>query len=137
MCIRDSLFVGSVIEVPSLRYDLEHGHLLSTENPALNRLISLLQQHPSMSIEIIEHTDARGSSYYNYELSQARAAITKNHIIQQGKIAPNRIRAIGMGEQQLKNNCDGTIPCADEAHQENKRTEIRIVTLEVPIVESY
>ncbi len=127
--LTDDLTVGSIIEIRSLAYDLEKGILLSTENYDLNKLITLLQNHPSLSIEVVEHTDARGSAYYNYELSQARAGIIKNHLVQQGRIAPKRIKAIGMGEQQLSNHCNGSVPCSDEEHQQNRRTEIRITKL--------
>ena len=126
----EPLTVGSIIEIRSLAYDLEKGVILSTGNYELNKLVTLLQSHPSLSIEVSEHTDARGSAYYNYELSQARAQIFKNHLVQQGHIGPKRIKAIGMGEQQLRNQCNGVTPCSDDEHQENRRTEIRITKLD-------
>ena len=135
--VPESIQSGDVVEIPSLRYDLEIGRILSTENGVLHQLISLLQRHPKMTIEVVEHTDARGSAYYNFELSQARATIVKNHIMQQGNINSKRIKAIGMGEQQLKNHCNGVVPCSNEEHQANKRTEIRIVSMGKAVVKSY
>jgi len=73
--------------------------------------------------------DLEQAAHYNYELSQARAQIFKSHLVQQGNIAPNRIKAVGMGEQQLRNHCNGTVPCSDAEHQENRRTEVKVTKL--------
>ena len=92
-------------------------------------IAQLLHQYPSISIELTEHTDARGSDYYNQQLSETRAKIAKEYLVQRQGIAAARITAIGMGEKQLRNHCRDDISCTDEAHQYNRRTEIRIVKM--------
>ena len=73
------------------------------------------------AIEIVGHTDARGTAAYNNALSQRRAAAVVSYIV--GKFAVNGllISSKGMGERQL---LDGDNPEAAL----NRRVEIRNVT---------
>ena len=73
------------------------------------------------SIEIIGHTDARGTVEYNDALSQRRAAAVVGYIVGKFAVDGSRIASKGMGERHL----------LDEAHPEaavNRRVEIRNVT---------
>lgn len=58
-----------------------------------------LRNNPNAGVVIEGHTDALGSDTYNLELSQARAASVALFLANQG-IDPNRMRAIGYGEEQ-------------------------------------
>jgi outer membrane protein OmpA-like peptidoglycan-associated protein len=51
---------------------------------------------------IAGHTDAKGSSSYNLRLSQRRAEAVRQFLIDNFKIAPERLVAKGFGEQRLK-----------------------------------
>lgn len=63
------------------------------------------------------HTDASGSDGYNQDLSDRRAAAVRDYLISNFGIAPDRLVAIGFGEERLKNTND---PLADE----NRRVEV-------------
>lgn len=52
---------------------------------------------------IAGHTDARGTRAYNEALSDQRAKSVRKFLIEQFKIAPDRLVARGFGEVQLKN----------------------------------
>ncbi|MGE0613334.1 MAG: OmpA family protein [Hyphomicrobiales bacterium] len=52
------------------------------------------------------HTDATGSDIYNLDLSQRRANSVKGFLMQNFKIAPDRLVATGFGEEQLKDPAD-------------------------------
>ena len=67
--------------------------------------------------EIIGHTDAKGSDDYNLELSKRRAAAVVDHLVFFHNVDPDRLVAIGMGEQDPVNPSD-----PDAA--ENRRVEI-------------
>ena len=54
-----------------------------------------------MRIEIIGHTDNRGSDSYNYKRSKQRAEAVKNHLTEQG-IEAQRIETEGKGATQPK-----------------------------------
>lgn len=63
------------------------------------------------------HTDAAGSADYNQALSQRRAASVRRMLIEQYKLAPDTLIAVGFGKEQLKNPAN---PLAGE----NRRVQI-------------
>ena len=89
-------------------------------------LIPLLKNNPGTRIELSSHTDSRGSKAYNKRLSQMRADAIKNYLISKG-IDPSRIVSVGYGEERLLNNCSDGVPCSEAQHQQNRRTEYRII----------
>jgi len=103
----------------------------ATLTPAAKReidtkLLSFLLENPNVVVEIASHTDSRGSKEYNKALSQRRADAVKNYLISKG-ISPDRIISKGYGEERLLNNCSDGVPCTEAQHQENRRTEFRVV----------
>jgi outer membrane protein OmpA-like peptidoglycan-associated protein len=50
---------------------------------------------------VIGHTDAKGGREYNLKLSQERADAVREALIKPFGIAPGRIEAVGLGEEQL------------------------------------
>jgi immunogenic 75 kDa protein PG4 len=73
------------------------------------------------------HTDSRGSDKYNLALSQRRAKSTIKWITSHG-IKKNRITGKGYGETQLVNECSNGVPCTEEQHQANRRSEFIIIS---------
>jgi len=61
--------------------------------------------HPYLegySFLIVGHTDAKGSREYNLRLSQERAVAIRDALVTTFKVAPNRLWAMGVGEELLK-----------------------------------
>ena len=87
-----------------------------------------MKQYPRMKIDIRSHTDSRGSDSFNMKLSDRRAKSTMNWIISQG-IAKNRLKAKGYGETRLVNRCKNGVPCTEEEHQQNRRSEFIIIAM--------
>ncbi|APQ19294.1 cell envelope biogenesis protein OmpA [Maribacter hydrothermalis] len=95
----------------------------------LDKLVAVMKDSPSIVIKIESHTDSRGDAIYNKYLSDKRAKSTREYIISQG-IDPKRIEsAVGYGEEQLLNQCDGSIRCTEEDHYFNRRSEFIIVDM--------
>ena len=92
----------------------------------LNRVAEILKQYPDMKIEAGSHTDANNTEAYNQVLSEKRATSVKNYLVAAG-IDPGRITSKGYGEMQLVNNCSSFVKCTAEQHQENRRTEFKIL----------
>src|SRR5262245_19257560 len=63
------------------------------------------------------HTDAAGSPEYNQGLSQHRAEAVRKVLIEQFKLAPDTLVAVGFGKEQLKNAGQPLAP-------ENRRVQI-------------
>jgi peptidoglycan-associated lipoprotein len=68
---------------------------------ALDRLVEILNDNPSITIELMSHTDYRGTDEYNNKLSQDRAKAVVDYLISKG-IAPDRLTAKGYGETTPK-----------------------------------
>ena len=66
---------------------------------------------------IAGHTDAKGSDDYNLALSEKRAEAVRQFLIDNFKIAPDKLVAKGFGRQHLKNP---KLPLAGE----NRRVQI-------------
>jgi outer membrane protein OmpA-like peptidoglycan-associated protein len=67
--------------------------------------------------ELAGHTDVVGTAEYNQKLSERRSAAVKDYLVQQFKIAPNRLSTVGWGFQKLQNP-------QDPQAAENRRVEI-------------
>jgi len=66
---------------------------------AIDPVVDLLVQTPSLDVSIIGHTDARGTSEYNQRLSETRANVVAKYLRSKG-VNLGRIKVYGMGEDQ-------------------------------------
>jgi len=89
-------------------------------------VVSLLNKYPNLSLEMRSHTDSRGSDEYNLSLSQKRAKSAHKYLVDKG-IDPSRITFRGFGETELKNQCANGTKCDDSLHEENRRTEFKVL----------
>jgi len=113
-------------ELKNILYDFDKSDIRSDAALILDNVVSILKQNPSLRIELSSHTDSRGNDGYNLKLSQRRADAAVEYLIKNG-IAKNRLIAKGYGETRLKNNCGNGVNCSEEQHQENRRTEIKVL----------
>jgi len=123
--------VGQVINLKNIYYDFDKDFIRGDAGVELDHVVNLLRTYPSMEIDLGSHTDARGSTEYNRDLSQRRANEAVNYIISKG-IQAHRVTARGYGESQLTNQCVDNVNCQDWEHQANRRTEIRIRKFNAP-----
>lgn len=89
-------------------------------------LLKLMKDKPGLRIMIMSHTDSRGNDDYNMALSQQRAQSVVNYLVGKG-INRGRLEAKGYGETKLKNRCTNDVECSDAQHEENRRTEFKII----------
>ena len=87
-----------------------------------------MKEYPTMKVDVRLHTDSRGSDKYNLALSERRAKSTVKWITSRG-IKKNRISGKGYGETQLVNDCGNDVPCTEEQHQANRRSEFIIISM--------
>ncbi len=84
-------------------------------------IIQILKEYPSAKFTVEGHTDSVGSSSSNQRLSEARANSVRDFLINEG-ITPNRLSAIGFGEEK---------PIASNAtrigRKQNRRVEINLI----------
>ena len=90
----------------------------------LDKLIEILKENEDINIQVVSHTDERGSEAYNMKLSQDRAKSTVDYLTENG-VDPERLSSEGKGKSEPINDC--TSGCSDEEHEENRRSEFKIV----------
>ncbi len=120
------LLPGSIIELPNIYYNFNDATLRPDGRVDLDLLVALLQQHPSIKVELASHTDCRGNDQYNQQLSQRRANGVVDYLVSQG-IDRVRLRPVGYGESEPRNNCRDGLTCTEQEHARNRRTEVRIL----------
>ena len=121
------LLPGSVIELPNIYYNFNDATLRPDGRKDLDLLMALMQQHPSIKVELASHTDCRGNNKYNQELSQRRADGVVDYLASMG-IARARMRPVGYCESEPRNKCRDGATCTEQEHARNRRTEVRILT---------
>lgn len=96
---------------------LEHGPILFAVNadrihdeslPVIAALADLVGDNPALGVIRIEvHSDSRGSSAYNLELTQRRADAIRAALMERG-VDPERLRARGFGDTRpiVCDECD-------------------------------
>ncbi len=125
----EALKVGQVIKLDKVYYDYNKASFRPDAKPELDRLVDLLNTYPSMQIELGSHTDSRGQAAYNQDLSSRRASSVVSYLIGKG-ISSSRLKAVGYGESAPTNGCVDGVPCSEAQHQQNRRTEIKIIRLD-------
>jgi outer membrane protein OmpA-like peptidoglycan-associated protein len=117
--------IGHIILLQGLLYDYNKFYIREDAAIELDKVLKLLQDFPTMEIELSSHTDTRGNDRYNQTLSEQRATAAKAYLVEKG-IDASRIVAKGMGEIAPINHCKGGKACNEALHEQNRRTEIRI-----------
>ncbi|GAB5418690.1 MAG: OmpA family protein [Crocinitomicaceae bacterium] len=120
------LAVGSKIVLRNIFFDLDKATLRPQSTAELERLIKLMNDVPTLKIELGGHTDSRGSDAYNLKLSKERAKAVVDYLTKNG-INADRLKWEGYGETQLVNGCSNGVTCSDEEHQMNRRTEFKVL----------
>jgi peptidoglycan-associated lipoprotein len=141
--------IDKPIELPNILYDFGKWDLRPESMVSLDKLVETLLDNPNVTIELMSHTDSRDTEEYNQELSQKRAQVVVQYLIDKG-IAPERLSPKGYGESTPK-VVDPDIakqnpflragtPLSEQyinslandeqkeiAHQINRRTEFRVL----------
>jgi len=114
--------VGATIILENIFFDFDKATLRSESTAELNRLTKLLNDVPSLKIEISGHTDNIGSDLYNEQLSEDRAKAVVDYLIDNG-INADRLTYAGYGETKPIASND-----TEEGRQLNRRTEFKVLS---------
>jgi outer membrane protein OmpA-like peptidoglycan-associated protein len=109
-----------------VNYQFDRYNLTDFSKNKLKEVIKVMNDNPTLAIEIRSHTDSRGPSIYNQWLSDMRAKTAKEYI-QKNVVNPERITAKGYGESELLKPCGDGVPCKEADHLQNRRTEFIIL----------
>jgi outer membrane protein OmpA-like peptidoglycan-associated protein len=120
--------LADVFGINLIYFDLDKWNIRDDAAIDLAKILDVLQQYPTMKIDIRSHTDSRATAEYNNKLSDRRAKSTKEWLIKNG-IKADRLTAKGYGETQLVNKCADGVECTEAEHQLNRRSQFIITAL--------
>jgi peptidoglycan-associated lipoprotein len=87
------------IEIPNIFFEFGKALLTDDSRASLDSLVVILNDNPSLIIELQAHTDSRGSEQSNDVLSQQRAQAVVDYLSKHA-IDEGRMEAVGFGESQ-------------------------------------
>ena len=118
--------IGKVFNLNPIYYDIGKSDIREDAEVELNKIVKALEDNPTIVIEIGSHTDSRSAAKANLTLSDKRAKASVDYIISKG-IDKSRVSGKGYGESKLINKCKDAVKCTEVEHQQNRRTEFKIV----------
>lgn len=125
---------GTRIHVEDVYFGFDRYTISAEERDKLATVTQLISDLSGVTIEIIAHTDSRGSKVYNEKLSRLRADATKREL---GKIGFNvdNVTILWKGEDNLVNDCEDGVPCDPKKHRMNRRSEVFFIIPSAAFVE--
>ena len=120
--------LAKTLDIPIIYFDLDKSFIRKDAAFELEKILAVLKQYPEMKIDVRSHTDSRQTEKYNLVLSNKRAKATIEWFVKKG-ISVSRLKGRGYGESQLVNKCSDDVPCTEEEHQLNRRSEFVILSM--------
>ncbi|RLD25787.1 MAG: OmpA family protein [Bacteroidetes bacterium] len=114
--------VGQVVRLNNIFFETGKATLKKESFPELNRVVELMEENPTMKLEIAGHTDNVGSETNNQQLSQSRAEAVVSYLVNNGVSGANRLIGTGYGERMPIADND-----TDLGRQLNRRVEFKIL----------
>jgi outer membrane protein OmpA-like peptidoglycan-associated protein/tetratricopeptide (TPR) repeat protein len=114
--------------IKMIYFDLDKWNIRPDAALELEKILDVMNQYPTMKIDVRSHTDCRASFKYNEKLSDRRAKSTMAWLVKNG-VEESRLTGKGYGETQLVNKCADDVKCSEEEHQANRRSEFIIMAL--------
>jgi outer membrane protein OmpA-like peptidoglycan-associated protein/tetratricopeptide (TPR) repeat protein len=115
--------IGSKIVLKNIFFDYGKETLRETSFAELDRLVSLLNSYPDMTIEIGGHTDNHGGLQFNTQLSEARAKSVVDYLVDK-EISETKLAYKGYAYLQPIATND-----TDEGRQQNRRVEFKVISV--------
>lgn len=123
--------LGAKWRLGNISYDKKNFNIRPVDRPVLDSLVRILHKYP-VKIEIGVHTDSRGSATENERESQHSANSAIFYLLEHG-VEPERIVSKGYGESELINKCSDGVPCSEEDHRVNRRTEVKVIGFTIAV----
>jgi outer membrane protein OmpA-like peptidoglycan-associated protein len=116
-----ALKIGTKLLLHDIFFQFNSFLLEDTSYRELDRVIELMNQNPTINVEIAAHSDDIGSDDYNIKLSGKRAQIIADYLVKMG-VDKARLRPIGYGKRfPVASNT------TEEGRAKNRRVELKVV----------
>jgi outer membrane protein OmpA-like peptidoglycan-associated protein len=113
---------SQLLRLPQLVADIQFDEDAAVIRPDSYRLLGRMADtlsHPSLlgyKFLIVGHTPSSGRRENNLTLSQRRADVIREVLINTFKISSKRLQAVGLGEEQLLDSARPTSPANQQVH---------------------
>ena len=117
----DRIGEGIVVEFnDKILFGFDQSNLTAAAMTNLDKVVEVLKKYPDTNIEVQGHTDSKGTTRYNQDLSERRATSVSNYLSQQSVIS-SRLTTKGFGENTPKYTNEDV-----EGQTQNRRVEFLI-----------
>ena len=119
-----------LIILRAVYFDFDKYSIKASEKEKLNELFAIMNDNPDLKLEVVGHTDAKGSNSYNRRLSVNRANSAIKYLTGKG-INKDRFKITGAGEDMpiaLNKMRDGSD--APRGRELNRRVEMHVLQSE-------
>jgi outer membrane protein OmpA-like peptidoglycan-associated protein/tetratricopeptide (TPR) repeat protein len=114
--------VGQSMILKNVFFSYNSWELKEQSRIELDKVVQLMKENPSLTIEISGHTDNTGTPEYNLGLSDRRAASVTDYLSIHG-VSPERMTARGFGLTRPITSNE-----SEEGRAINRRTELKILS---------
>ncbi len=118
----DRVEVGARMVLKNIYFETGKADLMPESYQTLNAVVKLMENNPTLVLEISGHTDNVGSKKYNENLSRARAKSCVDYLVSQG-ISETKLQYKGYGFQFSLFPNDN-----EENRAKNRRVEFKIIS---------
>ena len=87
-----------VLAFEDLHFSYDKSTLSENAKAIIKRSVQILKDNPKTRIRIAGYTSAAGTEEYNQGLSERRAKVVKDYLVQEGLVSKGRLTTIGYGE---------------------------------------
>jgi outer membrane protein OmpA-like peptidoglycan-associated protein/tetratricopeptide (TPR) repeat protein len=115
-----------ILNLNPIYFDFDRFNIRPDAAEELAKVQAVMEEYPTLRIDVRSHTDSRGNDSYNERLSQNRNDATRQWLVDKG-IDRSRLTGRGYGESSLVNKCTNNVACSEAAHQDNRRSEFIIL----------
>jgi outer membrane protein OmpA-like peptidoglycan-associated protein len=115
--------VNVTIPLNNIFFDFDKASLRSESFSELNRVVALMAERKSMTVEISGYTDNLGPDAYNMKLSERRAKSVSNYLVEKG-VDSSRITTTWFGETKPVDTTN-----TKAGNRKNRRVEFKILKM--------
>jgi OmpA-OmpF porin, OOP family len=112
---------GETVRINNIFFEFREYQLLPESFSELNRIVNLINENPTMQIQINGYTDNVGGSSANLSLSKQRANAVAEYLTEKG-ISKSRLKIKGYGAKKPLESNE-----TEEGRSRNRRVEFEII----------
>ena len=116
--------INKFLLIRSFFFDTGKAWVRNDASAQLDKIAELMHAYPQVNLQMIFHSDSRGSESFNLGLSKERSLEVSAYLLSAG-VNKERIRSTYVGESQPIKDCGDLSDCDELLHQMNRTVEFK------------